>query len=145
MEFDKKQAIAIAEEILDLSQVNELLALNFNGIRVINDPRTFYEILGAIVKLGYGNVIEPLKVLISKSDHQPSFEELVFISNAFDESKLKYQSELTKLRRRYKMMKGIMKCPSCKSINTVTIEMQTRGADEAIDIITKCNQCGKVS
>lgn len=131
---------------LTTEEVHRLASMVYaDGSAVLTLTRRsiIYEVIGGCALLGVAVFVEMLEALITEAKVQPS--DLVFEVATFDKEKNQYLADMERSRKAISVMKGVLPCIKCNSMNTATVQIQQRSADEPMSVITTCFACGKRS
>lgn len=116
----------------------------FNFIN-LNNKAFLYDVIGYC----YDNqekideIIENFKDVINKNQNQNlSDYDFLFKSQAFFNEEKIYFAEIEQSKEKMEVKKGILACPRCKSMKTLTVTKQTRSADENFTLFNTCSICG---
>uniref|UniRef100_A0A6C0ADW0 TFIIS-type domain-containing protein n=1 Tax=viral metagenome TaxID=1070528 RepID=A0A6C0ADW0_9ZZZZ len=114
----------------------------FNFIN-LNNKAFLYDVIGYC----YDNqdkineIIENFKDVINKNQNLSDYD-ILFKSQAFFNEEKIYFSEIEQSKEKMEVKKGILPCPRCKSMKTLTVTKQTRSADENFTLFNTCSICG---
>lgn len=112
------------------SQINEILKGVLHSKTQEEIDSIQFEIHGIIKETDEKDIIQEVKNYISDP----------WSLSIFDNVRRDTQFEIEHLEKPYNIQKGIFKCPRCGSNETMSIEVQTRRADESTtNFVTCCN------
>ena len=150
--LSKIKNITTDKELFTESQINELTSITFvkykNTYQLVSmeNLHFVYDVVGYCQQNTdkINDFIENLIFVISNDNIDDiSDYDILFESIAFHDEIKKYYFELEQSREKLIVTKGLYPCPKCKSKLTISIEKQTRSADEAATSINTCTKCGK--
>ncbi len=136
-------------KLLTVEQIFNLMSIKytFNSLKLdlINkDEKVFlYDVIGFFINdpENIDNIIENIKDIILKNKNLTNYE-ILFKTKLFSSQEKIYYSELENGRQKIDIKKGLLPCPKCKSMQTLTVEKQTRSADEGSTLFNSCTKCG---
>lgn len=104
-------------------------------------PSITYEVIGGCVLIGFDNFMTFVEQIME--DPKTTRSDVVFGSSIFKEARNVYLADLDRSKRNVSVLVGVNACIKCKSMNTASVEVQLRSADEPMNIISNCFACGK--
>lgn len=142
--------IPIPNGTLSEEQIQMIVSLRWkDGTNLLNpidlkSQRFMYEILGILLSDNeMQQNVQRLQTQLNSYDVQMKDITTVLLdSKAFKREKNMYLADKDRMRRSTEVVKGTEKCKKCGSIQTNTIEIQTRSGDEPMTHFTKCLACG---
>jgi len=128
---------------LNDEQVDMLLGLNYNQIGyprilTLEEPGVLYEVANMIMTSGFDNTY---RYILNSQPQGP--KQLILNQPNMEEKASSAKFDLENYRMRATAIKGIHTCPRCRSRETISSELQTRGGDEGTTITIVCTQCDK--
>ena len=122
---------------LSTDQVDVLLSLKYpNDDPVINSYQSAVEVIALLKKLPYSQVVTYLRDVSNLST-------LTFSSPLFENERQKVQLELDNLQSKIEAEKGLYKCQSCGSQETLSYGRQVRSPDEPMTVFVECLGCNR--
>ena len=135
--------------IVTYNQALVLTSLKFqqgDPILTLEDRPFVYEIVNMIDKLGYDRVYNFLNVDWEKivGPGAGIRKRIIFENPLLDPSKERMEMDMEIFRSRVDVSKGAVNCKRCGSEETLSVEKQTRSADEPMTVRVRCLQCDYV-
>lgn len=143
--FSLRQVLAEAK--VPEAMIAELHALKWrNGtpfLTVTEDPKTRRgleerALLFETISIAQHGDLPKLAAFLRETD---PIEPVFLKTWLYDAQRNEDLLEKDRLRRSVEVVRGIEPCPKCGSLQTNTIEMQTRGGDEPMTRMSKCLAC----
>lgn len=127
-------------------QAITLTSLRFSNGEVVMEPSDkyfSYEIVNMLNKINYEVVYNFLSTdWIGVFGNIPDIRRKILFDNPLlSSAKDKQLLDMEIFRRRIDVVEGGVKCKKCGSDNTISMEKQTRSADEPMTIMVTCQQC----
>jgi DNA-directed RNA polymerase subunit M/transcription elongation factor TFIIS len=129
--FTEEQSYSLSS--LSLKNKKDFLSL---------DNRHFiYDLIMYLMNKNIDEEIDILEKIIDNSNKNSTSYDILFDSELFKKARIKYYSELDESRDNVEIKEGIHTCPKCKKKLTISVQKQTRSADEGATTFIKCTIC----
>lgn len=137
-------------DLVTKDQAIILSNLTFNDgeeILTLDDEYFLYEVVNMLFVVGYEATLEYLSTDWEKafggdvSDKNSIRKRMLFYSPLLKEARDKFDIDLDIYRNTIEVGKGVVSCKRCGSDETISLEKQTRSADEPTTIRVTCLQC----
>jgi DNA-directed RNA polymerase subunit M/transcription elongation factor TFIIS len=98
-----------------------------------------YEIATAAYTIGIDDMLKFINESITADG---TTETIVFESDTMKSASQVHFADLERMRGREEAVSGLVECPECHTMKTMTFIVQIRRSDEPPSLINKCNNCG---
>jgi len=150
IKFSKDEDIYATEEqiqilsSLTIDDVNPFFSYNKNLKERIKDKSFIYEFLALRIDNNYSieKIINEIKEIV-QTNYISRSKILFEAGGFFIKEKDNYLADIERLKGVMEVSEGLERCPGCRSMKTVSINMQIRAGDEGTDSLNKCYACGK--